>query len=176
MQAAVEGSYLLPSAIILDNSMNILLINPPNCGRSIPEERYGILSLKQIFRGEPLALEELAGNLAEHDVRLVDLKADPDGLDGALLHFTPDVVGITGVTCEANTMLQLAANLKNHCAPIVVVGGVHASNDPEFFNHPAVDFVVVGLGKKVFADLLSCLEKNETDPESAGSAQDHAGV
>ena len=39
--------------------MNILLINPPNCGRSIPEERYGITSLKQIFRGEPLALEEV---------------------------------------------------------------------------------------------------------------------
>ena len=41
--------------------MNIVLVNPPNCGRSIPEEEYGITSLKQIFRGEPLGLEELAG-------------------------------------------------------------------------------------------------------------------
>ena len=140
--------------------MKILLINPPNCGRSIPEERYGILSLKQIFRGEPLALEELAGNLLTHDVRLVDLKADPDGLDAILSSFIPDVVGITGVTCEANTMLLLAAKMKDHSAPIVVVGGIHASNDPSFFNHPAVDFIVVGLGKKVFADLLFLLEKN----------------
>ena len=31
--------------------MNILLINPPNCGRSIPEEQYGIDSIRQIFRG-----------------------------------------------------------------------------------------------------------------------------
>jgi len=45
--------------------MRILLVNPPNCGKSIPEERYGIDSLKQIFRGEPLALETLAGNLPE---------------------------------------------------------------------------------------------------------------
>ncbi len=142
--------------------MNILLINPPNCGRSIPEERYGILSLKQIFRGEPLALEELAGNLVEHDVLIVDLKADPGGLDAALSHFTPDVVGITGVTCEANTMLELAATMKSHCAPRVVVGGVHASNDPEFFNHPAVDWIVVGLGKKVFADLVCALQKDAT--------------
>ncbi|MBD1400076.1 hypothetical protein [Pelovirga terrestris] len=41
--------------------MRILLINPPNCGRSIPEERYGITSIKKIFRSEPLALEALAG-------------------------------------------------------------------------------------------------------------------
>ena len=68
--------------------MNILLINPPNCGRSIPEERYGITSIKQIFRGEPLGLEELAGNLDNHTVHLVDLKADPEGLNQEL-RFNP---------------------------------------------------------------------------------------
>jgi radical SAM superfamily enzyme YgiQ (UPF0313 family) len=137
--------------------MNILLINPPNCGRSIPEELYGIRSLKQIFRGEPLALEELAGNLLEYDVRILDLKADPEGLETALSQNPPDVVGITGVTCEANTMLRLATRVKEHCQPIVVVGGIHASNNPEFFNHDAVDYVVTGLGKKVFAELISML-------------------
>lgn len=141
--------------------MNILLINPPNCGRSIPEERYGIVSLKQIFRGEPLGLEELAGNLLEHDVHIVDLKADPTGLDQALSNFIPDIVGITGVTCEANTMLLLASQVKKHCDPIVVVGGIHASNDPAFFNRQAIDYIIVGLGKKVFADLVSLLEIKE---------------
>jgi len=52
--------------------MNILLVNPPNCGRSIPEERYGIDSIKQIFRGEPLSIEALAGNLRDHEVHIVD--------------------------------------------------------------------------------------------------------
>jgi radical SAM superfamily enzyme YgiQ (UPF0313 family) len=144
--------------------MNILLVNPPNCGRSIPEERYGITSLKQIFRGEPLALEELAGNLLEHDVRILDLKAAPDGLDEMLSTapmFTPDVVGITGVTCEANTMLRLAEKIKEHCRPLVVIGGIHASNDPDFFNHEAVDYIVVGLGKKIFAELIFCLMSGE---------------
>jgi radical SAM superfamily enzyme YgiQ (UPF0313 family) len=144
--------------------VNILLINPPNCGRSIPEERYGISSLKQIFRGEPLALEELAGNLLEHTVRILDLKADPDGLDRELLEFKPDVVGITGVTCEANTMLQICAGVKDSCSAIVVVGGIHASNDPGFFNHPTVDYIVVGVGKKVFAELVYALEHgNDTN-------------
>jgi len=146
--------------------MNILLINPPNCGRSIPEERYGITSLKQIFRGEPLALEELAGNLLDHDVRIVDLKAEPGGLDEILSGFNPQVVGITGVTCEANSMLQLAAQLKKHCRPIVVVGGIHASNDPDFFNHPSVDYIVVGLGKRIFAELVRALEVGETGIET----------
>ncbi len=137
--------------------MNILLVNPPNCGRSIPEERYGITSLKQIFRGEPLALEELAGNLVEYDVRIVDLKADPLGLDVVLSGFTPNVVGITGVTCEANTMLRLAAQVKEHCAPIVVVGGIHASIDPDYFNREFINYIVVGLGKRKFARLVEAL-------------------
>jgi hypothetical protein len=92
--------------------MKVLLVNPPNCGRSIPEERYGIDSLKLILRGEPLSLEVLAGNLDEHEVRIVDLKAEPDAFQETLTDFSPHVVGITGVTCEANTMLRLASMTK----------------------------------------------------------------
>ncbi len=143
--------------------MNILLVNPPNCGKSIPEERYDITSLKQIFRGEPLALEELAGNLRQHDVRIVDLKAEPDGLGQISSTFVPDVVGITGVTCEANTMLRLASQLKKDCDPIVVTGGIHASNDPGFFNQESIDYIVVGLGKMVFADLVSAIETGDDE-------------
>lgn len=140
--------------------MNILLINPPNCGRSIPEERYGISSLKQIFRGEPLALEELAGNLQGHAVRILDLKAEPGGLAPELAALRPDVVGITGLTCEANTMLKIAGQVKDSCSATVVVGGIHASNDPAFFNDAAVDYIVVGIGKRVFAELVDALEHN----------------
>jgi hopanoid C-3 methylase len=155
--------------------MNILLINPPNCGRSIPEERYGILSLKQIFRGEPLALEELAGNLLKHRVCILDLKSDPGGLEQELLEFRPDVVGITGVTCEANTMLQLARMVKKLCRATVVVGGIHASNDPAFFNHVAIDYVVIGIGKKVFADLVCALESGNDPADLPGVIRPRTG-
>ncbi|WP_028584083.1 B12-binding domain-containing radical SAM protein [Desulfogranum mediterraneum] len=141
--------------------MKILLVNPPNCGRSIPEERFGIDSLKQIFRGEPLALEELAGNLVDHEVRIVDLKAAPGTLEEALNRFRPELVGITGVTCEANTMLQLAAQVKEGCGAVVVVGGIHASNDPAFFNQRSVDYIVIGVGKRVFARLVATLERGQ---------------
>jgi hopanoid C-3 methylase len=141
--------------------MKILLINPPNCGKSIPEERYGIESIRQIFRGEPLALEVLAGNLAEHEVRILDLKAEPDALEETVSAFSPQVVGFTAVTCEANTVLRLARVVKEKCGATVVVGGSHASSDPDFFNKPDIDYIVIGLGKGSFADLVAALEEGE---------------
>jgi hopanoid C-3 methylase len=157
--------------------MRILLVNPPNCGRSIPEEQYGIDSLKLILRGEPLSLEVLAGALDAHEVKIVDLKAEPASFGEALEAFAPHVVGITGVTCEANTMLRLASEAKEAVRATVVVGGVHASNDPYFFNRPDIDYIVVGLGKLSFRELISALESGgptdaipgvaKTDPHNA---------
>ncbi len=138
--------------------MRILLVNPPNCGRSIPEERYGITSLKQIFRGEPLALEALAGNLCQHDVHILDLKVEPDNLQNQLTTFNPEVVGFTAMTCEANTVLKLARKIKQNCPAQIVVGGTHASSDPEFFNRPEIDWIVMGLGKQSFLELVEALE------------------
>ena len=138
--------------------MRILFVNPPNCGRSIPEERYGIDSIKQIFRGEPLALETLAGNLCQHEVEILDLKVSPDGLAKKLEEYQPDVVGFTAMTCEANTVIKLAQQVRNTCSAHIVVGGTHASADPEFFNRSEIDSIVIGLGKQSFAELIASLE------------------
>ena len=147
--------------------MRILLVNPPNCGRSIPEERYGVETLKQIFRGEPLALETLAGNLRGHEVRILDLKVDPDALAAELSGFAPGMVAFTGMTCEARTVLRLARQVRESCAAKIVVGGVHASNDPHFFNDPGVDFVVIGLGKKSLRELVDALLQGASEGEVA---------
>ncbi len=141
--------------------MKILLINPPNSGRSIPEERYAIDSIKQMFRGEPLALEVLAGNLADHQIRILDLKSAPDSLDQTFTDFAPDLVGFTAMTCEAQTVLALARQIKAKKQVTIVVGGVHASCDPHFFNDPAIDWIVIGIGKLSFAQLVSRLENGE---------------
>ncbi|MBU1567833.1 MAG: B12-binding domain-containing radical SAM protein [Proteobacteria bacterium] len=151
--------------------MQIVLINPPNCGRSIPEEEYGITSLKMIFRGEPLALEVLAGNLPGHTVRIVDLKADPTGLDALLSEGTrPDIVGFTAVTCEANTVIKLAEKIKEayDTPPIIVVGGHHASSDPGYFHRAAIDYVIVGLGKLSFRLLLEALAEGTLPADIPG--------
>jgi len=156
--------------------MKILLVNPPNCGRSIPEERYGITSIKQIFRGEPLALEVLAGNLDGHTVEILDLKVEPDALSLRLAAFRPDLVGVTAVTCEANSAARIAAQAKEVCGAVTVVGGIHASNDPAFFNREEIDFVVVGLGKGSFRELVDALERGEQSPQIPGVAVVRPGM
>ncbi|PLY06955.1 MAG: B12-binding domain-containing radical SAM protein [Desulfuromonas sp.] len=143
--------------------MKILLVNPPNSGRSIPEERYGIDSIKQILRGEPLALEVLAGNLGDHEVELVDLKAEPDGFWPAIERQRPDLVAFTAMTCEAQTVARLAQELREAQQTCVVVGGIHASADPEFFNIVGVDHIVIGLGKASFRELVEAI--TEADPK-----------
>ena len=155
--------------------MKILLINPPNCGRSIPEERYGLDSIRQIFRGEPLALEVLAGNLSGHEVRILDLKAEPDAMPQVIAAFRPELIAFTAVTCEANTVLRLARELKESCSAPIVVGGIHASSDPAFFNQPAIDYVVVGLGKGSFAELVAAMATDRPTDTIAGVAATRPG-
>lgn len=154
--------------------MRILLVNPPNSGRSIPEERYGITSIKQIFRGEPLALESLAGNLTGHDLDLLDLKVEPEGLNARLERFGPQMVVFTAMTCEARTVLNLARQVKKERKVDTVVGGVHASNDPEFFNQQEIDWIVIGLGRQSLRELVEVIETASNKPV-AGVAQTNPG-
>jgi len=151
--------------------MRILLVNPPNSGRSIPEETYGITAVKEIFRGEPLGLEAIAGNLDGHDVAICDLKAEPDSLWTAYEHFQPQVVGFTAATCEANRVIQYAGEIKKSFNPVIVVGGHHASCDPAYFNRACVDYVVAGLGKASFRELIDRIEQKEEASNIPGVAR-----
>ena len=138
--------------------LKIMLINPPNCGRSIPEEEYGITSLKQIFKGEPFNLEVLAGPLSDHEVVIFDLKCETeDAFWSAFDQFQPDVTGFTAVTCEANTVIGMARKVKENNNAVVVIGGNHATYDSEYFNCAEFDYIVLGLGKKSFHELIDNL-------------------
>ncbi len=134
--------------------MKVMLVNPPNAGKSIPEEKYGIKAIKQLFRGEPLGLEELAANLEEHDVRIVDMKVCEQDFTSELEAFRPDVIGFSSVTCEAQTVSRLAKQAKLHHDVTTIVGGVHATYQPEWFNREEFDYIVIGLGKQSFRELL----------------------
>ncbi len=144
--------------------MRILLVNPPNAGKSIPEEQYDIKAIKQIFRGEPLGLEELAGNLEDHDVRIVDMKICQEDFSEALAAFEPELVGFTAVTCEANTVLRLASEVKRDSDALVFVGGTHPTYQPDFFNRKEIDYIVIGLGKKSLREQLDRLASGDPDP------------
>lgn len=156
--------------------MNILLINPPNCGKSIPEQEYGIKNLKMIFRGEPLALEVIAGNLDEHEIIISDQKAAPDTMWADIETLKPDIIGITGMTCEANWVLKAAKQIKEqHSSLVIAVGGHHASCDPEFFNTKDIDYVLSGLGKLSFRELVTAIESKNVADGIPGIAKTNPG-
>ena len=150
----------------------VLFVNPPNCGRSIPEEEYGITSLKQIFKGEPFNLEVLAGPLGDHDVLIFDGKCETeDAFWKTVRDFQPDVVGFTALTCEANTVVKQAARLREESGAVVVVGGNAATYHPESFNRREFDYIVSGLGKKSFADLMDRIAAGQEAEGIAGIAR-----
>ncbi|PKN51438.1 MAG: B12-binding domain-containing radical SAM protein [Deltaproteobacteria bacterium HGW-Deltaproteobacteria-13] len=156
--------------------MKIMLINPPNCGRSIPEEEYGITSLRQIFKGEPFNLEILAGPLKDHEVMISDLKCETeDAFWKTFDEFQPDVVGLTAVTCEANTVIRLARKIKEKRNPVIVIGGNHATYDPGYFNRAEFDYIAIGLGKKSFRELIGALADGKKGQDIAGIAETSPG-
>jgi radical SAM superfamily enzyme YgiQ (UPF0313 family) len=139
--------------------MKILLVNPPNSGRSIPEEEYSVTSIKQIFRGEPFGLEVIAGALTGHDLMILDMKCEEeDSLWRSIADFHPDVIGFTAVTCEANTVLRYAAKIREENNCLIVVGGNHATCDPSYYNREEIDYIVIGIGKKSFRELIDNLQ------------------
>jgi radical SAM superfamily enzyme YgiQ (UPF0313 family) len=156
--------------------LKIMLINPPNCGKSIPEEEYGITSLKQIFKGEPFNLEVLAGPLNDHEVIIFDLKCETeDAFWKAFDQFQPDVTGFTAVTCEANTVIAVARKVKEKSNAVVIIGGNHATYDSEYFNRAEFDYIAIGLGKKSFSELIDNLACGKDGQGIAGIAKTSPG-
>jgi radical SAM superfamily enzyme YgiQ (UPF0313 family) len=122
-----------------------------------------------------LALEVIAGNLDGHAVAIADLKVAPNVLEKTLAQFEPDLVGFTGVTCEANTVVRLAGEVKRNSDALVVVGGHHASCDPAFFNHDAIDYIVMGLGKLSFRELVDAIANRTVGSGVAGVTKTNPG-
>lgn len=156
--------------------MKILLVNPPNSGRSIPEEEYGVTSIKQIFKGEPFCLEVIAGALSGHDVMILDMKCEQeDALWRTVADFRPHVIGFTAVTCEANTVLRYARRIREEADCLIVVGGNHATCDPSCFNRSEIDYIVIGVGKKSFSELIGHLEEGDRKTAIPGIAKTSIG-
>ena len=121
--------------------MKVLLIQPPSSSTL----------MDQAFLFEPLALEYLGAGLRldRHEVRLLDARIEPD-IEKACGDFCPDLVGLTGFTSHLNIIKDIVRHLKERTpAPLVVVGGHHATVCPRDFNEPYIDAVVIGEG--VFA-------------------------
>jgi radical SAM superfamily enzyme YgiQ (UPF0313 family) len=110
----------------------------------------------------PLGLLYLAAYLRRElgaSVRVIDLYFEQDevrAVQDAVHALQPHVVGISAVTAEALVAHRLAAVLKSHQRPpTVVIGGPHASSDPEAVTQdPCVDVAVIGEGEVTFTEIV----------------------
>ena len=133
--------------------MKILLVQPAKPEKALGGEDFSIF--------EPLALEYLAAGVAgNHDVRILDMRLDPD-LDAALHNYQPEVVGLTAYTVHVNTVKRLCQHIKALNPEIItMVGGHHATILPEDFYTPFIDVIVAGEGVFPFQEVILRLEKN----------------
>lgn len=136
--------------------MRILLVQPPIKANLL-------YSLKDV--AEPLALEMVAACIPQHhEVRIIDLRLEPEGLlEQVLASFAPQVVGVTCMfTCAVNSAVRTLRQIRA-VAPkaFLVVGGHEATLAPQHFDLPQVDAIAIGEGELIFPPLVERLEQGQ---------------
>jgi radical SAM superfamily enzyme YgiQ (UPF0313 family) len=115
-------------------------------------------------RMEPLALEYVAAALPLAEVRIQDMRIEPD-LIRTIMEYAPDIVGFTGLSCHVNNIIALARLVKSiNGSVVVIVGGHHATVSPCDFDLPEVDFIVSGEGCSAVKELFECGGQYEKVP------------
>ncbi len=137
--------------------MRILLINPPCDPRTI--------GLRNMAKLEPLGLETIAaGVIDRHEVRLVDMEVAPRDLDKTLARFAPDVVGVTSEIVHRGTAIDVLRRVRaRYPKCVTVVGGHHPTMDPDDFNDPIIDAIVLGEGLVSFREICDVVEQGGRD-------------
>ena len=112
----------------------------------------------------PLGIMYLASVLRQrgHEVKLLDLRLKPERLDWIeeeLRRFSPEIVGLSALTQESESLHRIAGLAKKiPGVSVVITGGPHPSAYPEeVLADPHVDFVVVGEGEETARELVDHL-------------------
>jgi len=130
----------------------------------------------------PLGVLYLAAHLRKHlgaEVRVADvlhMKNPAQEIAGAVRHLQPDLVGLSGLTCE-DFMLHQAAQIVRSVLPGVplVAGGPYASSDPaRLLSDRNIDAAVIGEGEETLLELVRCVQ--EEGPAWKSSLAAIAGV
>jgi radical SAM superfamily enzyme YgiQ (UPF0313 family) len=148
--------------------MNILLVNPPRSPENAilayaPEAAKRFIHKKLI--GPPLGLLTVASAVADHNVTVLDMKAEydmnpkaapPADLVKQYCRDTgPDIVGVTCIASEFPYAMQILQAVKQwNPGLLTVAGGLHASLCPEDFRETAADIVAVGQAGHTFREIV----------------------
>ncbi len=131
--------------------------------------------LETVGRLPNLALASLAGSVKGHDVHILDLilkkPAVKKAINETINTYNPQVIGLSAMTFQFDTLLRIAAYIKSTHPDIqIVIGGYHATlMYKEITENDAglpVDFIVRGEGEITFAALIKELEQSSPDFQS----------
>jgi radical SAM superfamily enzyme YgiQ (UPF0313 family) len=145
--------------------MNILFINPPSENEIIGNDPE-IIKEEQGFY-PPLGILYIASYMeksTKHKVEILDAQAEKIGypeMEKIIQSKNPDIVGITAMTMTMVDVLNTANIVKEIDDAIrVVLGGPHVNLFPdETIRLKNVDYLVLGEGEAIFADLINAIDE-----------------
>lgn len=132
--------------------MRILLVQP--------RQQRGV-GFRRLSVVEPLAIETVAACLLkDHEVKILDFFTLPE-LRCLLASYKPDLCGIScGFTIDVYKSLNIAGEIRNSLPQAkIVMGGHHATMNPQDFHSDIVDYIVAGEGEETAPELANCLER-----------------
>ncbi len=118
------------------------------------------------------ALASLAGNLPGHDVRILDLVGQPRCAHALLIEalrtFQPHVLGLTAMTFQFGSLLDLARCARIEMPAVkIAAGGFHASLTAacfaEVYPDTVLDYIVRGEGEATLRELVTALAASTRD-------------
>lgn len=136
----------------------ILLMRPTS--QSLKIVPTGLLYIAAYVRSEAEDIE----------VRILDLRTEPlpdEEAAAAVRDYGPDLVGISGMTFEAEEVLALARLVKKalHGVPVVLGGALASLDTSSILDECCVDYLCIGEGEETTLELARALGSGE-NPES----------
>ena len=119
-----------------------------------------------------LALVSLAAAVKHHDVHVLDLVLKKPfikrTIDTVLTTYNPEVIGLSAMTFQFDTLCRIASYIKEAAPHIkIVVGGYHATlmfrEICESGTEQPFDFIVRGEGEATFSELIDQLATGSAD-------------
>lgn len=132
---------LIRPHVLLDDTQSYATESPP----------IGIISLGSFLRYKSIAV-------AAVDL-CIDTKID---IISEIARIQPDIVGISSMTCDFPSALNMANQIKQHFNIPIVLGGSHPTIFPRevLYNFP-IDFVIIGEGEYAFYELIDALREGK---------------
>jgi radical SAM superfamily enzyme YgiQ (UPF0313 family) len=100
-----------------------------------------------------------------HEVKIIDMVVERKvyhDIRNEIKEFQPDIVGISGLTPEADAVHFLADSIKKDCAHCaIIVGGPYGTSAPRrAVMNPHIDFAVIGEGERTMVELTELISNH----------------